>query len=185
MSASRTLILMRHAEAGGAYNDHERPLTPAGVIDATAAGTWIRSALPGVDAVLCSTALRTRQTLSATGVGAPTRFAQELYGGGIDDILSQIALTPETASTVLVVGHAPGIPATAHELLTVAALARAEDGSGDDRATGDPGENREHPAVNGLRHFSAGAVAVLTTAASWAALDEQGADLQTVRHPRR
>ena len=185
MSASRTLILMRHAEAGGAFNDHERPLTPAGVIDATAAGSWIRSALPGVDAVLCSTALRTRQTLTAIGVGAPTRFAQELYGGGIDDILSQIARTPDTASTVLVVGHAPGIPATAHELLTVAALARADDGSGDEPTTGDPGENREHPAVDGLRHFSAGAVAVLTTAASWAALDEQGADLQTVRHPRR
>jgi phosphohistidine phosphatase len=187
MSASRTLILMRHAEAGGAYNDHERPLTPAGLIDATAAGSWIRSALPGVDAVLCSTALRTRQTLSATGVGAPTRFAQELYGGGIDDILSQIALTPDTASTVLVVGHAPGIPATAHELLTVAALVRADGGSGDDDGptTGDPGENREHPAVDGLRHFSAGAVAVLTTAAPWAALDEQGADLQTVRYPHR
>ena len=44
-------------------------------------------ALPEVDAVVCSTALRTRQTLAATGVGAPTRFAEELYGGGIDDIL--------------------------------------------------------------------------------------------------
>ena len=185
MPASRTLILMRHAEAGGAFNDHERPLTPAGLVDAAAAGDWIRSALPEVDAVLCSTALRTRQTLAATGVRAPTRFALELYGGGIDDILSQIALTPGTADTVLVVGHAPGIPAAAHELLTVAALARPDGGSGDDRAAGDPAENREHPAVDGLRHFSAGAVAVLTTAASWTALEEQGADLQTVRHPRR
>jgi len=185
MPASRTLILMRHAEAGGAFNDHERPLTPAGLVDAAAAGDWIRSALPEVDAVLCSTALRTRQTLSATVVGAPTRFAPELYGGGIDDILSQIALTPDTASTVLVVGHAPGIPATAHELLTVAALVRADAGSGGDATTGDPQENRESPVVDGLRYFSAGAVAVLTTAASWAVLDEQGAELQTVRHPRR
>ena len=129
MPASRTLILMRHAEAGGARNDHDRPLTPAGLTDATAAGEWIEQALPEVAAVVCSTALRARQTLAASGVGAPTRFAEELYGGGIDDILTQIAMTPDTASTLLVVGHAPGIPATAHELATVASLMRADAGS--------------------------------------------------------
>ena len=190
MPASRTLILMRHAEAGGAHNDHDRPLTPAGMSDAAAAGEWIRDALPEVAAVVCSTALRTRQTLAASGVDAPTRFAEELYGGGIDDILTQIAATPDTASTVLVVGHAPGIPATAHELLTVASLVRADvpttgDPANGDPATGDTAEDSENAAVDDLRYFSACAVAVLTTEASWAELAEHGAELQTVRHPRR
>lgn len=189
MPASRTLILMRHAEAGGAHNDHDRPLTPAGQTDAGAAGGWMLQSLPKVGAVVCSTALRTRQTLAATGIEAPTRFAEDLYGGGIDDILGQIALTPDTADTLLVVGHAPGIPATAHELATVASLTRADAGAvvdpnGDDPED-DPQEGTQNPATEGLRYFSACAIAVLTTSASWAELAEQGAELQTVRHPRR
>ena len=126
MTTSRTLILMRHAAAGGAHRDHDRPLTPGGARDAAAAGDWIRQHLPAVDAVLSSTAVRTRQTLAATRIDAPARFADELYGGDIDDILEQIALTPEEARTVLVVGHAPGIPSVAHELATVAGLIAAD-----------------------------------------------------------
>lgn len=183
MPASRTLILMRHAEAGGSHNDHERPLTPAGRTDAAAAGAWIRQTLPRVDAVVCSTALRTRQTLAATGIDAPARYADELYGGGIDDILEQIAATADTAGTLLVVGHAPGIPATAHELATVALLDR-EDAEADPE-TGDPLVSPGNPAAEGLRHFSACAVAVLTTAAGWAEVAERGAELQSVRHPHR
>jgi len=197
MPTSRTLILMRHAAAGGgAHRDHDRRLTPSGAQDATAAGDWIRQSLPAVDAVLSSTAVRTRQTLAATRIDAPARFADELYGGGIDDILEQIALTPDDARTVLVVGHAPGIPSVAHELATVAALIAADsaDGAADPTAgavsgaggvadaAGGAGELPEH---DGLRFFSAGALAVLTTDAPWAELANQGATLVTVRHPDR
>jgi len=185
MSGSRTLILMRHATAGhqGASTDHDRPLTAEGLREAADAGDWIRSNLPPVDAVLCSTAVRTRQTLTATRIDAPATFSDELYGGGIDDILEQIAAIPDAAAVVLVIGHAPGIPATAAELVTIAALARADDASSeadDPAAAADP-----EPESDGLRHFSAGALAVLTTAGSWAGLAEHGADLTAVRHPGR
>lgn len=182
MTASRTLILMRHAAAGhqGARRDRDRPLTAGGTRDAAAAGAWIRGTLPQVDAVWCSTAVRTRQTLAATGVNAPTNFVDELYGGGIEDILEQIALTPESAITVLVVGHAPGIPATAAELVTVAALAAADSATAPSGAE-DSMDGRPGPA--GLESFSAGAVAVLTTRASWASIAGSGAELATVRHP--
>jgi phosphohistidine phosphatase len=185
MLGSRTLILMRHATAGhqGASTDHGRPLTPEGVREAADAGDWIRHNLPPVDAVLCSTAVRTRQTLTATCVDAPATFADALYGGGIDDILEQIAAVPDAAISVLVVGHAPGIPATAAELVTIAALARADPASSeadDPAAAADP-----EPAPDGLRHFSAGALAVLTTGGSWAELSDHGADLTAVRHPGR
>ena len=166
MAAPRTLILMRHASAGhpGAHSDHERPLTPAGRGDAAAAGAWLRSTMPPVDAVLCSTAVRTRQTLAAAGIDAPATFADELYGGGNGDILDQLAALPDAARTVLVIGHAPAIPSTAFELAALAA--------------GGPDGLHEQ-----LRHFSAGAAAVLNTEGSWAALAQDGARLTMVRHP--
>jgi phosphohistidine phosphatase len=185
MPGSRTLILMRHATAGhqGASTDHDRPLAPQGVREAAEAGDWIRHTQPEVDAVLCSTAVRTRQTLTAARIDAPATFADELYGGGIDDILEQIAQLPDAAGTVLVVGHAPGIPATAAELVTIAALARAdtEATEADDPAAATDAE----PGLDGLRHFSAGALAVLTVLVSWGELADHGANLSTVRHPGR
>lgn len=185
MASSRTLILMRHAAAGhaGSRRDHDRPLTAAGAQDAAAAGDWIRTRLPQVDAVLCSTAVRTRQTLAATRIHADTTFADELYGGGIDDIFDQIALLPESAQTVLVVGHAPGVPSVAHELATVARLVR--ENSPAQQATG--GDQDPVPAaeLDGLRSFTACALAVLTTDAPWTQLADRGADLVTVRHADR
>ncbi len=167
---------MRHATAGhqGAQRDLDRPLTTEGTRDAAAAGEWIRQHLPPVDAVLCSTAVRTQQTLVATGLRAPTTLADELYGGGVEEIVEQIGATPESARTLLVVGHAPGIPATAAELATVAALVRAD---------GNP--DAADPNLDELRSFSACALAVLTTEAAWPQLAELGGDLLTVRHPGR
>jgi phosphohistidine phosphatase len=175
---------MRHATAGqGGSTDHDRPLSDQGRREAADAGDWIRGNLPPVDAVLCSTAVRTRQTLSAAGVDAPATFVDELYGGGIDDILEQIATITDAAGTVLVVGHAPGIPATAAELVTIAALARADSESPE---ADDPAAAADQdPEPEGLRHFSAGALAVLTTEGSWAELSDRGADLTAVRHPGR
>jgi phosphohistidine phosphatase len=175
---------MRHAEAGMGYPDHERPLSAAGRTDAATAGAWIRQSLPGVDAVVCSTSKRTRQTLDALAVDAPAWFADELYGGDVQDILDAIALAPEDAETLLVVGHAPGVPAVAYELATVASM--AADGAntgpgGDDPDTDEwdiPGD------VAGLRHFSACAIAVMVTDGSWGNLADTGASLQSVRHPR-
>jgi phosphohistidine phosphatase len=165
---ARTLVLMRHAEAGGAARDHDRPLTPAGVRTAGDAGRWLRAHLPPVDLTLCSTAARTRQTRAAADVAGEVRYSDELYGGGVDDILAEVATTPAAVSTLLVVGHAPTIPSTAWELVTQARLGAGQDSEADD---GD------------LRHFAAGTFAVLTTDAAWADLAEVGAALRTVRHP--
>ncbi len=185
MPGSRTLILMRHATAGhqGASTDHDRPLTAEGLREAADAGDWIRQNLPPVDAVLCSSAVRTRQTVTAARIDAPATFPEELYGGGIDDILELFARLPDSAATVLVVGHAPGIPATAAELVTIAALARA--GNPATEADDPAAATDADPQLDGLRHFSAGALAVLTTTASWPELSDHGADLRTVRHPGR
>ncbi|MET0966131.1 MAG: histidine phosphatase family protein [Nakamurella sp.] len=164
MAASRTLILMRHAAAAGGARDEDRPLTAGGEIAAAEAGEWIRGALPPVDAVLCSAAVRTRQTLAALAIDAPTEYLDELYNGGVEDILEQVGNVAESAQTVLVVGHAPGIPATAYQLVSNDGIA-------------------ESPLVDELRYFSAGAIAVVRAETPWDELVHGGGELVTVRHP--
>lgn len=181
MTDSRVLILMRHAEAGhaGGYRDHDRPLTTHGLRDASAAGQWIRTQVRPVDAVLCSTAARTRQTLEASGIAAPVEYVDDLYGGGIDDIIEVISRAPADAGTLLVIGHAPGIPATAYELATTAQSSTTYAGDGSEPAsTGD-----EHPALRRLRHFSACAFAVLSAEGGWTEIADRGASLTDVHHP--
>ena len=110
---------------------------------------------------------------------APVEYVDDLYGGGIEDIIEVISRAPADARTLLVIGHAPGIPATAYELATTAqlsstyAVAGSESGSTDD----------ENPAIQRLRHFSACAFAVLGTEGSWTEIADRGASLTDVHHP--
>lgn len=117
----RTLILLRHGEAAtpAGTPDRQRPLTAHGRTQAAAAGRLIGTAHT-VGAVLCSPALRTRQTLEAAAHGAdwtaatPARtIATGLYNADAAAVLSEIALVDPDVHTLLVVGHFPGLPQTA------------------------------------------------------------------------
>ncbi len=183
----RTLVLMRHAAAAnpGRYSDHDRPLTDSGTADAAAAGTWLADRLGRIDLVLCSTALRARQTWQATALDAPVRYLDELYGGGIEDIVEILAGTPAEARTVLVLGHAPTIPATAHDLATIAELADGGATAGESADPADPDPPQVQSTREALRSFSACALAVLDVRCAWGELAEHGATLAHVRHPGR
>lgn len=120
----RTLILMRHGQAAAPEDtaDHERPLTDHGVAQARSAGSWLARTQPAVDEVLCSTALRTRRTLDAVADGAgyetapahpPITLARPVYNADADALLGEIAFTDDDVSTLLVIGHFPGLPQTA------------------------------------------------------------------------
>src|SRR5262245_49309 len=82
MNRQRTLLLMRNAKSGypEGVAEHDRPLAPRGIREAGLAGHWLRANTPGVDSVLCSTATRARETLANTGIGAPARYTERLYG---------------------------------------------------------------------------------------------------------
>lgn len=169
----RTLLLLRHATADSppATSDRNRPLSPHGHTEAAALGRWLvdrerAGAWSPITAVLCSPALRTRETLQGLGSGLPATLVEELYGGGVPDIVDAIASVPPDAATVLVVGHAPGIPATAVDLDDLAA------------ETGEVPANR--PV---LQRFPPASLAVLQTTSTWSALGDQGATLVAVRHP--
>ncbi|UWZ36851.1 histidine phosphatase family protein [Dactylosporangium roseum] len=107
----RTLILLRHAKAADPDDyatDIERPLSPRGRRDASAAGTWLHSAGLVPDAVLCSTAVRTRETLRELGLATvPAVFEQRIYHGPAPDTLDLVRQTDADVATLLVIGHNP------------------------------------------------------------------------------
>jgi phosphohistidine phosphatase len=87
--------------------DHDRPLAPRGIREAPLAGDWLRTNVSRIDLVLCSTATRARQTLERTGVQAPVRYVERLYGATPGIVIDEINRVDDDVTTVLVVGHEP------------------------------------------------------------------------------
>lgn len=119
----KKLILLRHSKASmpGHVGDHERPLAAQGHTDAAAAGKWLvaHGAVP--DFILCSSALRTRQTCTwicqELGEKAPTaKLEDRLYDGSDTQVLSMINAVPETVQSLLVIMHQPAVQALALRL---------------------------------------------------------------------
>jgi phosphohistidine phosphatase len=109
VNSERTLLLMRHAKSGypPGVADHDRPLAPRGIREAGLGGDWLRANQPGIDAVLCSTATRARETLANTGVEAPVQYRARLYDTTPGTIIDEINEVADTVDTLLVVGHEP------------------------------------------------------------------------------
>ncbi len=117
--SKRVLILMRHGKSAypDGVIDHDRPLADRGRREAALGGDWIRSSQPQVDIVLCSTATRTRETLAATGIAAANvTYESAIYGGSPHELIDLLREVHDPADTILMIGHAPGIPWTAWEL---------------------------------------------------------------------
>jgi phosphohistidine phosphatase len=143
----RHLWLLRHAKAasdapwGG--SDRERPLTGRGRRDATALGQRLAAGgtpLPGVEErptpeqIICSAAVRTRQTadLVVRGLGTPLprEAYKSLYEAQPDLVLQYVREVDGGVHSLLVVGHNPTIYQLVWELLAN----RDDDGSVGDRA---------------------------------------------------
>jgi phosphohistidine phosphatase len=121
------LHLLRHAKSSwdDDAEDHQRPLTRRGRDTARLVGETLPRAVGTLDLVLCSTALRARETAElALGRFNPMpRILQEdgLYLATQANLLQRLRRLDETVGAVLMVGHNPGL----HEL----ALALAAPGS--------------------------------------------------------
>jgi phosphohistidine phosphatase len=159
VDAVRTLILLRHAKSDypSGVPDHDRPLADRGIREAAIAGDWLRANAPVIDAVLCSTATRTRQTLTRTGIEAPVSFAERIYESTPGRVLAEINNVADDIGTLLVIGHEP--------VMSALALGLA-DGSSDAEAIA--GIETKYPTS---------ALAVLRTAAPWSGLELGGAQL--------
>lgn len=155
----RTLVVMRHGKSGypEGVPDFERPLAERGRRQAALAGDWMREHLEPIDAVLCSAATRTRETLAATGIEAPAEFLDDIYGAWPGALLEVLRTAPADAETVLMVGHAPGMPALAETLA---------------------GESSDPALLREIRAgFPTSAVAVLQTATAWSQINPGDATL--------
>ncbi|MGH3676011.1 MAG: SixA phosphatase family protein [Mycobacterium sp.] len=163
----RTLLLLRHAKSDypPGVADHERPLAPRGVREAGLAGDWLRAHVPAVNAVLCSTATRTRQTLARTQIEAPVTYVDRLYDATPGAVIDEINGVEPEAETLLVIGHEPAMSQVALGLATA-------DGSNKIAA--------EHISTK----FPTSAIAVLRTAQSWDQLTLSSAALVTFHVPR-
>jgi phosphohistidine phosphatase len=163
----RTLLLLRHAKSDYPQGvaDHERPLAPRGVREAALAGDWLRAHAPKVDAVLCSTAARTRETLARTRIDAPVNYLDRLYGATPGAVIEEINGVDPNAETVLVIGHEPAMSQVALGLATT-------DGSNITAA--------EEISTK----FPTSAIAVLRTGEPWEALTLNSAALVMFHVPR-
>ncbi len=120
-------MIVRHAKSAWPEGvpDLRRPLGERGLRDAPAIGRWLRERIGQVDMVLCSPALRTRQTweLAAAELDDPPapRFDDRVYAAGAGELLGVIRELPEDTGTAVVVGHNPALQDFV-ELLTGKAL---------------------------------------------------------------
>ena len=119
----RTLILLRHAKSAWDdpdLDDHDRPLAERGRRDSTAAGKTLAERRIRPDLVLCSSSERTRQTwrrAERAGVrAAEVRFDERIYEASSYDLLQLVHAVPEEVRTLMLVGHAPGLPDLAERI---------------------------------------------------------------------
>lgn len=120
------LALLRHAKSSWddpRRLDFDRPLNARGKSAAPVMGAVIASLKLAPDAILCSPAARTRETLDLVmpSLNAPvTRvlYPQALYHATPDDLLAAVRDVPAETRCILLVGHNPGLHELAHRLAT-------------------------------------------------------------------
>jgi phosphohistidine phosphatase len=119
----KTLLLLRHAKSSWddpSLPDFQRPLAPRGMKAAPRMGRYMRENDLIPDVVLCSAAVRTRQTWALVSAELrcepEVRFQRGLYLSDPAHLLMEIHVQPDAAGTVLLIGHNPGIETLARRL---------------------------------------------------------------------
>jgi phosphohistidine phosphatase len=166
----KSLLLLRHAKSAWDTegHDHERPLSGRGRRDGVAAGQFLAAAGIVADIVACSTALRARQTWDQAAKGGARageiRYLDDIYAASVPELVTVVRALPETAKTVIMVGHAPGIPDLVHFL----AVPRADSDA--------------WARLN--NKFGTCGLAILRVPGSWAEAGKARAELDSFQIPR-
>ena len=115
----RRLVLRRHAKSDWPdVADHDRPLAKRGRRDAPAVCRWLGQSGYGPDAVICSTALRARETwelaspqlrAAAPGADPEVRYESRVYEATVLGLLMLVREFPSQWRTALLIGHNPGM----------------------------------------------------------------------------
>jgi phosphohistidine phosphatase len=110
----KRLALVRHAKSSWAdpdLDDHDRPLNGRGRRAAVLVGHHLRESGLVPDLVLCSSAVRARETLRRFVLPPDTAVSIEdpLYGAGATALIARLQSVPDAVGSVLVLGHNPGL----------------------------------------------------------------------------
>ena len=116
----RQLIVMRHATANpGRGRDHDRTLTAHGQEQARRVGSALRSLGPIPERILCSSAVRCRETWQAISAelasGVVVDFEDDLYNASAESLLNSLAEIVHEQN-ILLLAHNPGVSVLALEL---------------------------------------------------------------------
>ena len=117
------LFLLRHAKSSWSdpsLHDFDRPLNKRGKSDAPRVGAAMKERGYHPDRILCSSSLRTKETLagvipSLTG-DVSLRLLDSLYEGNAPDYIVHLRAHAHDSQNLLIVGHNTGLQATALRL---------------------------------------------------------------------
>lgn len=111
----KTLWILRHAKSSWddvGLPDHERPLAPRGRKASKRVSRFAEASGVRPQLVLCSTALRARDTLARVlpGLGEPAVEQQRtIYLASADTLLALLRRVGPDVESVMLVGHNPGL----------------------------------------------------------------------------
>jgi phosphohistidine phosphatase len=111
----KTLHLLRHAKSSWkdpGLDDHDRPLSKRGRETARGIAAYLRRAKIVPDLVICSTAVRARQTLDpiAKAIKPPKVVLEKgIYEVAQEKIWKHLQRLSKSADCVLLIGHNPGL----------------------------------------------------------------------------
>ncbi len=118
-----TLLLLRHAKSSwddASLKDFDRPLAPRGGTAAPRVGAYLAEQGLAPELVLCSPAVRARQTLDLVLphlAGGPTVvYEDSLYLAAPSVLLARLRKIEGKVRRVMVIGHDPGMQGLALEL---------------------------------------------------------------------
>jgi phosphohistidine phosphatase len=162
---AKRLFLLRHAKSSWQdpeLDDHDRPLAPRGRRAAKLMAEHLRGTGIRPSFVLCSSALRARETLDELAVEGEVRIERELYAASEGELLERLQRVPDTVESTMLIGHNPAIQSLAMSLA---------------------GGGTELARVQ--RKFPTGALAALTFAGDWSGLRPASAELAAFVRPKQ
>lgn len=119
----KKLILLRHAKSSWddpALSDHDRTLNARGKAAAPVIAAWLAAQGHLPDTVLCSSAVRTRETFRRMAKKVPALpepvIEPSLYHASPGILLDRARLLPEDCESAMIIGHQPGLGAMARRL---------------------------------------------------------------------
>ena len=111
----RTLYLLRHAKSSwkdASLRDFDRPLKDRGRKAAKRIGKHLAAEKLNDPLVICSPAVRTRETaeivLKSANLRVEERFDERIYEASLRDLLQVVSEIPDDKQVVILIGHNPG-----------------------------------------------------------------------------